>query len=52
MLMILGGRIMIQQNINSIFFYASFILLAVGLIAALFIAGFEMRQQKTAGVKI
>jgi predicted MFS family arabinose efflux permease len=48
----INGRIMIQQSINSIFFYASFILLAVGLTAAFFIAGFEMRQQKAAGLKI
>ncbi|MBI9107002.1 MAG: MFS transporter [Spirochaetales bacterium] len=46
-----NGRIMIQQNINLIFFYASFIILAVGLIAAFFIAGFELRQKKAAGVK-
>lgn len=43
-----NGRIMIQQNINSIFFYASFILLVVGIVAAFFIARFEMRQQKAA----
>ena len=41
----LNGRIMLTHGITSIFFYASFILLAVGIVAAFFIARFEMRQK-------
>jgi predicted MFS family arabinose efflux permease len=40
-----NGRIMASVGINSIFFYASFIIFIVGLIAAVFIARFEMRQR-------
>ncbi len=50
----LNGRIMVNYGVGTIFHYASFIILAVGLVAALFIARFEMRQrlvlaQKTSG---
>lgn len=41
-----NGRIMATGGISSIFFYASFIIFVVGLIAAVFIARFEMRQSK------
>ena len=41
----INGRIMATSGINSIFFYASFIIFVVGLIAAVFIARFEMRQR-------
>ena len=44
----LNGRIMAVSGINSVFFYASFILFTAGLIAALFIARFEMRQRMAA----
>ncbi len=44
----LNGRIMAVSGINSVFFYASFILFTAGLIAALFIARFEMRQRTAA----
>jgi predicted MFS family arabinose efflux permease len=40
-----NGKIMAVNGINSIFFYASFIILVVGLVAAVFIARFEMRQK-------
>lgn len=40
-----NGQIMLRLNINSIFFYASFIILFVGIIAAFFIGRFEMRQK-------
>ncbi|MDC7225982.1 MAG: MFS transporter [Spirochaetales bacterium] len=43
---ILNGRILSTQGINSIFFYASFILLTVGFVAAFFVARFEMRQKR------
>lgn len=41
-----NGRIMAAGSIDSIFFYASFIIFVVGIIAAVFIARFEMRQRK------
>ena len=42
---IINGRIMALKGINSIFYYASFIILIVGIIASVFIARFEMRQR-------
>ncbi|MCF7942203.1 MAG: MFS transporter [Spirochaetia bacterium] len=40
-----NGRILTNYGATSIFYYASFILLIVALIAAVFIARFEMRQR-------
>ncbi|QEN07091.1 MFS transporter [Oceanispirochaeta crateris] len=40
-----NGKILAVSGINSIFFYASFIILVVGLVAAVFIARFEMRKK-------
>jgi len=41
-----NGKIMAVNGVNSIFFNASFIIFVVGIIAAVFIARFEMRQAR------
>ena len=40
----INGRIMTNIGINSVFFCAAFIIFIVGLVAAFFVARFEMRQ--------
>ncbi|MGD1819036.1 MAG: MFS transporter [Pleomorphochaeta sp.] len=42
----INGRIITNTSINYIFQYASFVILIVGFIAAIFIARFEMRQRQ------
>ncbi|MGD1818095.1 MAG: MFS transporter [Pleomorphochaeta sp.] len=42
----INGRIITNTSINYVFQYASFIILIVGFIAAIFIARFEMRQRQ------
>ncbi len=43
-----NGRVIAANGINSIFFNTSFVILVVGIIAAIFVARFEMRQKKAA----
>jgi len=42
---LVNGRIMETLGIGSVFYYASFVILVIGIVAAFFIARFEMRQR-------
>ncbi len=42
----LNGRLIVENNISTIFYNSSFIILVVGIVAAIFISRFEMRQKQ------